>query len=117
MKTIEIARLLLGHTRNLEFTTARNQLYADQVVSTEPNQPPLTGLPALAEKERYWRDTIETLHSVSFAEPLVAGAFFVTKFTWDITYKGQPRTTWDEVAVFKVRDGKVVSEQFFYETN
>jgi limonene-1,2-epoxide hydrolase len=32
----------------------------------------------------------------------------------DVTFKGKPRMQLDEVAVFEVKDGKIVLEQFFY---
>jgi len=32
----------------------------------------------------------------------------------DITMKGQSRMQMDEVAVYEVKDGKIVTEQFFF---
>jgi ketosteroid isomerase-like protein len=32
----------------------------------------------------------------------------------DVTMKGQGRMKMDEIAVYGVKDGKIVSEQFFY---
>jgi hypothetical protein len=33
----------------------------------------------------------------------------------DITFKGMGRVPMEEIALYKVADGKIVSEQFFYE--
>ena len=32
----------------------------------------------------------------------------------DVTFKGRPRVKREEIAVFEVHDGKIISEQFFY---
>jgi hypothetical protein len=32
----------------------------------------------------------------------------------DITFKGKPRMKLEEIAVFQVKERKIVSEQFFY---
>jgi len=32
----------------------------------------------------------------------------------DVTMKGKPRTKIDEVAVYEVKNGKIVTEQFFF---
>ncbi len=112
--THEIAAQLVAYTHKLDFTAARNALYADNVVSHEPGSEAITGLAALAAKERHWQDSIETLHGVSCSEPLIAGPFISIAMTWDITYRGQARSGWEEIALFEVAGGKVVAERFFY---
>jgi hypothetical protein len=47
--------------------------------------------------------------------PLVAGSHFAVVFKLDVTFKPQSRRfTMEEVAVYKVVDGKIVYEEFFY---
>jgi len=46
--------------------------------------------------------------------PQVAGNFFSCVMGMDVTLKGQPRMKLDEIAVYEVRDGKIVLEQFFF---
>ena len=53
-------------------------------------------------------------HGVQVSEPLVAGNFFACTISLDSTLKGQERSRMDEVAVYEVRNGKIISEQFFY---
>ena len=57
---------------------------------------------------------IETMHSRYTSEPLVAGNFFTLVLRRDVTYKGKPREISEEIAVIGVKDGKIVSETFFY---
>jgi ketosteroid isomerase-like protein len=35
--------------------------------------------------------------------------------TLDVTHKGRGRTKLDEICLFRVRDGKIVREKFFYD--
>jgi predicted ester cyclase len=44
----------------------------------------------------------------------VAGDYFSIAWMMDITMKGQGRVKMEEVCVYKVKDGKIVWEQFFY---
>ena len=47
--------------------------------------------------------------------PLVADSHFAVTFKLDVTFKPQSkRFTMEEVAVYKVADGKIVYEEFFY---
>jgi hypothetical protein len=60
------------------------------------------------------RALIETIHSRHTSEPIVAGNFFTTVLKRDVTYKGRPRAISEEIAVIEVKNGKIVSETFFY---
>ena len=51
----------------------------------------------------------------SVSEPVVAGNWFSVGMTLDVTYKGRGRTKLDEICLFRVRDSKIVREQFFYD--
>ncbi len=47
--------------------------------------------------------------------PLVAGAHFSVGFKLDVTFKpAGKRFVMEEIAVYKVADGKIVYEEFFY---
>ena len=62
-----------------------------------------------------WWVANHDVHSVKVEGPLVAGSHFAVVFKMDITFKPQSkRSTMEEVAVYKVADGKVVYEEFFY---
>jgi limonene-1,2-epoxide hydrolase len=72
------------------------------------------GREAIKAKGIARRATIETMHSYYCSEPLVAGEFFSVVLRQDVTFKGKPRTTIEEIGVFQVQNGKIVKEQFFY---
>ena len=60
------------------------------------------------------REMIQEIHDQFCSAPTVAGNFFSLSMGRDITYKGKPRIKVEEIAVFEVKDGKIVLEQFFY---
>lgn len=57
---------------------------------------------------------VEAIHSGSVTDPIIAGNTFAVAAILDLTMKGMGRLTMEEVAVYTVKDGKVVQEQFFY---
>lgn len=97
------------------------ELYGHNVVNKEPEHaiaqgvPAVTtGLEAVKAKSKAGAERIEQVHSFFCTEPLVAGNFFSCTMGRDLTLKAGPRIAREEVAVFEVKDGKIVLEQFFY---
>lgn len=117
MNTPEIAQRLVALCRQGAYETAQRELYADNVVSLEPAGTPAPrteGLDAIVAKGKMFYDTFE-VHGGSVSDPVVAGNFFSCALTADVTPRaGGPRFTMEEIAVYEVRDGKIVLEQFFY---
>jgi len=54
------------------------------------------------------------MHRGYSAPHVVGGNFFSVAMGMDVTMKGAGRVKMDEIAVCEVKDGKIVSEQFFY---
>ncbi|HWZ33593.1 MAG TPA: nuclear transport factor 2 family protein [Bryobacteraceae bacterium] len=94
-------------------------LYSPEIVSMEAGAPPgqsreSKGLAAVKAKGEWWSANHE-VHSAKVEGPLVAGSHFTVVFKLDITFKPDGRRfTMEEVAVYKVADGKIVYEEFFY---
>jgi hypothetical protein len=57
---------------------------------------------------------VEAVHASSTTEPVVAGNFFAVGRELDMTVRGAGRTQMNEVMVYEVKCGQIVSEQFFY---
>jgi hypothetical protein len=98
-----------------------DELYSQDIINREPAHaaamgiPTLTtGLDAVKAKSAARREMIETLHSQYCSAPVAGGTFFSVAMGRDITFKGRPRMNLEEIAVFEVKDGMIVSEQFFY---
>ncbi len=114
MNTQEIANCLIKLCEKKKFKEARQELYAENALSTEADSKEYRGLKTMNEKEKHWHASIEEIHDITISKPLIIGNFFSLAFTWDMTYKGKDRNAWEEIAVFKVKGEKVVLEKFYY---
>ena len=116
----EVANQLVAYCREGKFDTAQKELYASGATSTEPPGSPgfqsVTGLDKIIEKGHQFQAMIEQVHSSSVSEPQIAGDFFSIAILFDVTLKGMGRVNMDEIAVYCVKGGKVISEHFFYST-
>ena len=121
MNIDDIARRLVQLCREGKYEQAQDELYADSAVSIEMEGLPegtlgnAHGLAAIREKGRRWRESIESIHAAEMSDPLLAGNWFSVSSRVDATYKGMGRMDLREIAVYRVREGKVVHEQFFYD--
>jgi hypothetical protein len=119
MTTQEVADQLVKLCKEGKFSEAVATLYANDIVSMEAGAPPggsreSKGLDAVKAKGKWWEANHE-VHSSTVEGPLVAGSHFATTFKLDVTFKPEnKRFHMEEVAVYKVKDGKVVYEEFFY---
>jgi hypothetical protein len=118
MKTEEIAKRLVALCRQAKWEQAQKELFAADALSIEPYATPefekeTKGLPAIIEKGHKFTAMVEAMHSLTISEPLVAGNAFACTMRLDMTMKGQGRMDMSELCVYQVKDGKIVSEQFF----
>jgi hypothetical protein len=115
----EVADTLVKLCSEGKFHEATEELYSPDIVSMEAGAPPggsreSKGIAAVKAKGEWWTANHE-VHSVKVEGPLVAGDHFAVTFKLDVTFKPESkRFTMEEVAVYKVTDGKVVYEEFFY---
>ncbi len=120
MTTQEVADQLVKLCREGKFSEAVASLYADDIVSIEAAAPPgqsreSNGLAAVKAKGEWWQANHE-VHGAMIEGPLVAGSHFAVTFKFDVTSKPQnKRMKMEEVGVYRVKDGKVVYEEFFYD--
>lgn len=118
MTTAEVANQLVEICRSGEWEKAYASLYADHAVSIEPAGGPwperCEGMDAIKAKGDQWGSMVEDFHGVEIEGPLVAGDYFTCTMKMDITMKGMGRSQNEEICLYKVEDGKIVSEQFFY---
>lgn len=117
MTTQQIADRFYELSQQNGFEHIQTELYSKDAKSIEPEGSMLAnvqGIEALYEKGKQFQAMIEEMHGGYCSVPLVAGNFFTCTMGMDVTFKGQPRMQMDEVAVYEVKDGKIVSEQFFF---
>ncbi len=114
----EIAKRLVEHCSNAAFKTAQSELFSDDAVSIEPYATPdfekeTKGLPAIHEKAKKWDAMVKEMHSITVSEPLVATNSFACTMKMDVTMEDGGKMDMKELCVYEVKDGKIISEQFF----
>jgi SnoaL-like domain len=118
MTTQDVANRMNELFNENKWQQVQEELYADDCESIEPAHAPglqsVKGLDAIKEKARMFESMIEEMHGGWHKEPLVAGNFIAFAMGMDCTMKGMGRVKMDEIAVYEVKDGKVVKEQFFF---
>lgn len=118
MDTKEIAQKLVAWCNKGDYDSCYQNLYSPNIVSLEPEWAEHNrseGIEAVAKKGEWWENTFE-VHSTEVSAPTVAENWFSVRFDMDTTHKpsGQ-RSKSSEIAVYQVKDGKIVQEQFFYD--
>ena len=118
MTTQEVANRFHELAQTGQWDKIQDELYADDAVSIEPEHAQglksVSGLDAIREKGKQFGAMVEEMHGGYSHEPQVGGRFFALAMGMDATMKGMGRMKLDEIAVYEVKDGKIVREQFFF---
>ena len=118
MTTQQIADRLVELCRKGDYETAQRELFADDATSTEAFESPMfekvtKGLSKIREKGKKFQSMVETIHGTEVSDPLVAGNAIATRLMLDATMKGRQREKMTEICLYHVKDGKIISEEFF----
>ncbi|UAY53463.1 SnoaL-like domain-containing protein [Ferruginibacter albus] len=118
MTTKEIANRLVVLCKSGDFDKPQKELFAQDAVSIEPHATPAfeketKGLKAIEEKGKKWHDMVKELHSIDVSDPVVAGNSFACSMHMDVTMQNGERMDMNELCVYKVKDGKIIEEEFF----
>ena len=96
----------------------QDELFAENVKSIEPSTsrflPNAEGKENVRKKGEGFVKKIKTFHSGSTTSPIVAENYFVVGRKKDMTVEEIGRIKIDQLMLYEVRDGQIVSEQFFY---
>ncbi|WP_158798799.1 nuclear transport factor 2 family protein [Pedobacter sp. L105] len=97
------------------------ELYSADIVCTEPEHALAMGIPtitrgieAVLAKSKSRMELIAEVHSFFISEIVVGGDYFSLAMGRDMTMKNGQRLQVAEIAVFGVKDGKIITETFFY---
>ncbi len=119
MDVKSIANRLVELCRKGQNMEALEELYADNIVSIEPkgaHNERVEGKDNVREKSKKWYDMVEEIHGGVISNPVISSDHFSCSMEMDVTFKGEGRVKFDEIAVYKVANGKIVQEEFFYST-
>ena len=119
----EIGDKLVGFCRDSLNLEAISSLYSPDIVSVEaigsaemPAE--MRGIDQVVAKNKWWYENNE-IHHASAEGPFPHGDRFAVIFHYETTAKsgarkGQ-RSRFEEVALYTVKNGKIVREEFFYD--
>jgi len=114
----EIANRLVELARQGKIDQIIEELHAPNAVAIEADDSMgpkvVEGVANIKAKNDYFNASIETFHGATISDPVVSSKYFSVAWSIDVTMKGGIRNPMDEIVVYKVEDGKIVSEQFFY---
>ena len=118
MEIQQIAQRLYELCNQGKFEQAQKELFAKDAVSIEPQESPgfdkvTKGLDAIFEKGEKFNSMVQEFHSCKMSEPIIAGNAFALSLSMDATMKDGSRNPMDEICVYEVKDGKIISERFF----
>lgn len=117
MTTSDVARKLVEFCRHGQFENALKELYSPEIVSVEPDGAPVKevrGLEGVIQKGQNFNSMVEAFHGMEVSDPVVADQFFSCSMKMDVTFKGAPRTTMEEICLYQVDNGKIIREEFFF---
>lgn len=96
----------------------QDELFADNVKSIDPPNSPFLGYAEgkanVRRKGENFVAKITAAHELSTTQPIIAANHFVVGRKADITVEGFGRIKMDELMLYEVKDGQIISEQFFY---
>jgi len=102
------------------WTAIQDELFSDDAESIEPASAAQVGMKnakgkaAIRQKGEDFEQMVEEMHGGYCTTPVVAGNFFTVAMGMDCTMKGMGRTKMDEIAIYEVKNGQIVKEQFFF---
>jgi len=119
MSTKEVANKWAEYCRTGQYDKAQEELYDANCLSQEmkgaqgfPEM--VKGMEAIKRKGEQWGQMVEEFYGTEIEGPMVAANHFTASMKMDLKMKGQARSVNEQVAVFRVENGKIVHEQFFY---
>jgi ketosteroid isomerase-like protein len=118
MTTQDVANRLNELFKENKWMEAQQELFSEDAESIEPEHSPglktVKGKDEIRKKGEEFNNMVEEMHGGYSSEPIVAGNHIAVAMGIDATYKGMGRQKMDEIALYEVKDGKIVKEQFFY---
>ena len=118
LTTKEVAARFNELAKQEKWFEIQDELFADNVKSIDPPNSPYFGYAegkaAVRKKGEDFVKRIEAAHRRYTSEPIMAGNHFAVGREVDITVQGHGRIQINELMLYEVKDGEIISEQFFY---
>jgi ketosteroid isomerase-like protein len=118
MSTQEVASRFNQLAMQEKWFEIQEELFSNNVKSIDPPDSPYFGYAegkaTVRKKGEEFVKRIEEVHRRHTTEPVVSGNHFAVGREVDITTQEFGRIQINEIMLYEVKDGEIVSEQFFY---
>lgn len=118
LTTQEVAARFNTLAQQEKWFEIQDELFAENVKSIDPPNSPYfgnaEGKASVRKKGEDFVKRVEAGHRAYTSEPLVTGNHFAVAREIDITVQPHGRIQLNEIMLYEVKDGKIISEQFFY---
>jgi hypothetical protein len=118
MQTQDIANRLVELCRKGDFEGAQKELFSEEAVSIEPHATPVAeketkGIGAIKKKGEKWNSMVKEMTGLTVSSPLISNNSFACTMNMKVTMKEGGPMDLSELCVYQVKDGKIISEQFY----
>ena len=118
LSTQEVAARFNELAREEKWFEIQDEFFTDNVRSIDPPGSPYFGYAEgksnVRKKGEKFVKKIEAFHGAFTSEPVIGGNYFAVGRQVDVTVQGHGRIQINQVMLYEVKDGQIVSEQFFY---
>jgi len=118
LTTQEVAARFNELAKQEKWFDIQDELFAENVKSIDPPNSSYfknaEGKANVRKKGEDFVSRIEAAHKRYTTEPIVSGNHFAVGREVDITINGLGRIQINEIMLYEVKDGQIISEQFFY---
>lgn len=112
-----VAERLVALLREGKFNDVYDELFHDDAHHIEPQSQffsDVKGVEAIKAKDATMSEHITGIESMEVGEAIVASKHIAIPYKLTATLKDGHLMALDEIIVYEINDGKIVSEQFFY---
>ncbi|MFM9839243.1 MAG: SnoaL-like domain-containing protein [Cyclobacteriaceae bacterium] len=112
-----IANRLVQLVREKKFIEAQQELFSTDAINQEPDKlkdRSVSGLDSILKKEMRFNASIKEWNSLEVSDPLVADDFFSIQLKMEIILRNDQKVALNEIGVYEVRNGKIISERFYF---
>ncbi len=118
MTTDEVAERFNELAQQEKWFEIQDELFSDNVKSIDPPNSPYfdyaEGKANVRKKGEEFGKKIDALHGASTTKPVVGSNHFAVGRKVDVTLQEHGRIQIVEIMLYEVKDGQIISEQFFY---
>ena len=118
LTTKEVAARFNELAKQEKWFEIQDEFFANDVKSIEPPTARYLayaeGKAAVYKKGKEFVERVEEVHKAYTTKPVMGGNYFAVGREMDITVEGFGRIQINEIMMYEVKDGSIVSEQFFY---